>query len=79
VTLLFGAQRPRGMAEPGEKTAASASAGRCGHQAAGRLTSIMRGSVGCAASERRRWDRRNPNDAVAGHGGRVLRGPVRLR
>jgi len=49
VPLFFGEQRPRGMAQPGEKTAASASVGRCGHEAKGRLTSIMRGSVGCAA------------------------------
>jgi len=55
VTLFFGAQRSRGMAQPGEKTAASASAGRCGHQAAGRLASIMRGSVGSAANEGDRY------------------------
>lgn len=37
MTLFFGVQRSQGMAQPGEKTAASASAGRCGHQATGRL------------------------------------------
>jgi len=52
VPLFFGAQRSRGMARPGEKTATSASASRCGHQAAGRLTSIMRGSVGRSAGRK---------------------------
>jgi hypothetical protein len=62
VTPFFGAQRPRGMAQPGEKTAASASAGRCGYKATGRLTSIMRGGVGCAASEGDDRNRRGRND-----------------
>ena len=66
--LSFGAQRPRGMADPGEKTAASANAGRCGHQATGRLTSIMRGSARCAANEGRRWRTPDGIDANTGKG-----------
>src|SRR5882757_8580757 len=36
------------------KNCGKRSAGHCGYEATGRLTSIMRGSVGCAANERRR-------------------------
>src|SRR5689334_23148088 len=49
------------------KNCGKRSVGRCGHQAAGRLTSIMRGSVGYAANERRRWQRRRCEHSVAGH------------
>src|SRR5258708_31092954 len=40
------------------KNCGKRSAGRCGYEATGRLTSIMRGSIGSAANEWRLWQPR---------------------